>query len=97
MTTIAATELKTRLGKYLDDALSNPVLIHRNGQPSHVILRYEDYERLSKLEDAYWSAKAKEAEESGKFLGPEKSMKVLQNMIREKQAEDATQSSRKSR
>ncbi|MEW6365032.1 MAG: type II toxin-antitoxin system Phd/YefM family antitoxin [Acidobacteriota bacterium] len=86
--TVTATELKNRLGRYLDEALSEPVLVERSGRPSHVVLRYEDYERMARIEDAYWAAKAAEAEKSGKFLGPEKTMKRIQQMIHAKRAEE---------
>ncbi|MCP4696907.1 MAG: type II toxin-antitoxin system Phd/YefM family antitoxin [Gammaproteobacteria bacterium] len=62
---VTATELKHRLGHYLDAAISEPVVIEKNGRQTAVILSYVDYERLTALEDAYWGNLALEAKKEG--------------------------------
>jgi hypothetical protein len=39
------------------------------------------FERLSALDDARWAARAEAAEAEGGYLGPEKSMKALSNLL----------------
>lgn len=53
MKTVSAKEAKNRLGEYLEAAQSEPVTITRNGRPFAVILKAEEYERLSTVDDAF--------------------------------------------
>lgn len=62
---VNATEMKQRLGQYLDYALSGPVMVEKSGRPLVVLLSVDEYERLCAFEDAFWAQKAKEAEKSG--------------------------------
>ena len=55
---VTATELKNRLGRYIDAAMREPVIVEKSGRNAVVILSYADYERLEALEDAYWGARA---------------------------------------
>jgi len=73
---ITATELKNKLGKYLDISRVEPVIVDKTGRKTAVLLSYEEYSRLVELEDAYWAQKAIEAEHAG-YLGTEKSLAVL--------------------
>ena len=61
MLTVPATEIKQRLGKYIDSALKEPVLIEKSGRPSVVMISVGEYERLQALEDSWWGEKAKKA------------------------------------
>ena len=72
----SATEVKNRFGEYLEKSRHTPVLVEKTGRKYAVLVGYEEYERLRALEDAYWIARAHEAEKSG-FLGPEESMARL--------------------
>jgi len=76
-----ATEVKTRFGEFMDKAQKEPVEIEKTGRKFAVILGYDEYQRLLALEDAYWGARAREAEKSG-FIGTEESMRLLEDMIR---------------
>lgn len=62
---VKATEMKQRLGQYLDYALAGPVVVEKSGRQAVVLLSMEEYERLCACEDAYWRKKAEEAEKSG--------------------------------
>lgn len=62
---VNATEMKQRLGQYLDYALLGPVIVEKSGRPLVVLLSVEEYERLCAFEDIFWAQKAKEAEKSG--------------------------------
>lgn len=68
-----ATELNKHPGKYLDQALKEPVIIERAGLPVAVIISYERY---LTLEDAYWGELASPADKD-KTLGVKKSMDFL--------------------
>jgi prevent-host-death family protein len=47
---VAAAAISKNFGAYQDDALREPVIITRNGRPRTVLMAYDDYVRLSKLE-----------------------------------------------
>lgn len=76
MRKINATEAKNRFGTYLQKSMSEPIIIEKNNQPSAVLMSYEDYEKFVALEDAYWAAKAYEAEQEG-YLSEEESLAAL--------------------
>lgn len=47
---VPAAAVSKNFGAYQDDALREPVIITKNGRPRTVLLAYEDFVRLSKLE-----------------------------------------------
>jgi prevent-host-death family protein len=59
---VQATELKTRLGQYLEAAIKEPVVIERSGRNTAVIISIDEYNRFLALEDYYWGMRAIEAE-----------------------------------
>jgi prevent-host-death family protein len=65
MKKVTATELKTKTGECLDRAQREPIEIEKNGRAIAVLVAYEDYERLSRLENEYWLARVTAAEKSG--------------------------------
>ena len=73
---ITATELKNRLGRYLDTAERMPVIIKKSGRAKSVIISHRMYEQFLQMEDAYWAQKAREAEEEG-YLGEDKTKSLL--------------------
>jgi prevent-host-death family protein len=73
---VTATELKNRLGRYLDMAETVPVIVQKSGRAKSVIISKEMYERLLQIEDAYWAQKAREAEEEG-YLGESETERLL--------------------
>ena len=81
--TVAAKEAKQGFGQLLDDAQREPVRIERNGRPVAVVLSTADFERFEALEDAYWIARAKEAEKEG-FLGAEAGEKLINDLLNAK-------------
>ena len=65
MEKVTATEVKNRLGTYLDHAALEPIIVEKSGRPFVVMISFEEYKRLTALEDAHWGKKAKAAEKSG--------------------------------
>ncbi len=65
MVTVKATEMKNKLGHYLQVALVEPVVVEKTKQQVAVLMSMKEYERLTKLEDAYWGERAKAAEAEG--------------------------------
>ncbi len=82
MKAASATEIKNHFGAFLDRAGSEPVAIQRVGRPVAVLLSWEEYERLTALEDAYWGQQAAAAEKEG-YLGPEVAMAFLRARMNE--------------
>lgn len=76
MISVNATEVKNRMGRYLQKSITEPVVIEKTNRPFAVLISYEEYERLRRLEDAYWIEKAKQAEKEG-YIGVEESMKLI--------------------
>jgi prevent-host-death family protein len=65
-----ATELNKHPGKYINQALKEPVIIKRSGSPVVVLVSYERY---MQLEDAYWGELAQIADKE-KSLGKKGTM-----------------------
>jgi antitoxin Phd len=76
MQLVSATELKNRLGLYLDISETAPVIIQKSGRVKSVLISNSMYEEFLAYEDAYWAAKAKAAEEQG-YLGAKASEELL--------------------
>ena len=70
------TELKNRLGKYLEAAQLEPVIIEKSGRESSVVLSKRRYDQLVELEDKFWDIKAQEAEKEG-FMSEEETRQLL--------------------
>jgi len=81
MKTVTATELKTKTGETLEAAQREPVTIEKNGRPIAVIVAQADYERLMKLENAYWLARV-EAAENGDYIGTEATTAFFKEMLK---------------
>jgi prevent-host-death family protein len=73
---ITATELKNRLGRYLDVAETSPVFVKKSGRNKSVLISNAMYEKFLAYEDAYWASKAKIAEDEG-YLGNKASKELL--------------------
>jgi prevent-host-death family protein len=80
MTTTTATDLKNRLGAYLDAALTEPVFVQKSGREIAVLVSRQHYAYLQALEDELWATRAQLAEQSG-YLGAEKTQQVLQELL----------------
>ena len=68
MITVKATEMKNKLGHYLQLALVEPVVVEKTNRQVAVLVSIKEYERLTKIEDAYWGERATAAETEG-YLG----------------------------
>ena len=62
---VTATELKNRLGRYLETAQIEPVIVEKSGRVSNVVLSKHRYDQLCRLEDLLWDVKARKAEKEG--------------------------------
>lgn len=62
---ISATELKNRLGRYLDAAETEPVIVEKSGRSKSVLISHELYQKYLALEDAFWAEQACQAEAEG--------------------------------
>ena len=76
MVTYDATTVKNRLGEVMEAARQEPVCVTKSGKNTVYILSAMEYERLQKLESAYWSQVIREAEATG-YVGQEKSAALL--------------------
>jgi prevent-host-death family protein len=83
MKTVSASEMKLHLGRYLSEVAREPVLIEKNDRPAAVLLSFEEYARLEALDDAWWAARASEAEAAG-YLSAKESETLLTESLRAK-------------
>ncbi|MFN8495488.1 MAG: type II toxin-antitoxin system Phd/YefM family antitoxin [Caldilineaceae bacterium] len=51
MVTVAATDLKNKLGQIMDQARREPVLVQSHGRDMVVILDHAEFERLQRLKE----------------------------------------------
>ncbi len=70
-----ATELNKHPGKYIDQAIKEPVIVERSGRAVAVMVSYERY---IQLEDAYWGELATAADKE-KSIGKKATMNFLQS------------------
>jgi len=75
-----ATELKNRLGAYLDAALTEPVFVQKSGRSVAVLISQQRYEHLQALEDELWALRASLAEQSG-YLGADTTQQLLHEIL----------------
>jgi antitoxin Phd len=81
MVTVSATEMKNKLGHYLQVALVEPVVVEKTKQQVAVLMSMKEYERLTKLEDAYWGERAKAAEAEG-YLNEAETKEFIEASLR---------------
>ena len=84
---VPAREAKNRFGELLDRAPRAPVIIGKHGRAIAVMLAgvdYQDFKRFQKVEDRIWGERALKAEREDKWLGPEKSVTFLKEMLNAK-------------
>ena len=82
---IPAARAKNRFGEMLDTAQREPVIIQKHGRTVAVLLSgrdYEEYQRLVGLDDAWWGEQAMKVLKNPKFIGPEKSRRLLDDLLR---------------
>jgi prevent-host-death family protein len=80
MTTVNATYAKQNFGACIADAIKQPVVIEKSGRPTVVMISYEEYQRLSELEDAMWLQRA-QAAAAGGYLSAEESDDFMQKRL----------------
>jgi prevent-host-death family protein len=79
MTMTTATDLKNRLGAYLDTALTEPVFVQKSGRDLAVLISRQHYAYLQALEDELWALRAQLAEQSG-YVGVEQAQQLLEEL-----------------
>ena len=53
MTAVTATELQSKTGAIIDQAIINPVQVTRNNRSVVVLMSTKEYERLQAMEEVY--------------------------------------------
>ena len=81
---VTATELKHRLGQYMDAAMREPVIVKKSGRKTVVIIAYEDYKHLQTLDDAYWGKRALKTLEKDEFIRGDAALNELERIAKDK-------------
>ncbi|MDD2851597.1 MAG: type II toxin-antitoxin system Phd/YefM family antitoxin [Desulfuromonadaceae bacterium] len=76
----AATEVKNHFGQILDITRTEPVTVEKQGRPVAVILSFEEYHRLAKLDDSYWGERAVKALAGG-FMEDDEVKNLLEGKL----------------
>jgi antitoxin Phd len=58
---VSATELKNKLGQYIEAAITEPVIVEKSSRPVSVVISYQEFQRFLGLEDELWGLRAREA------------------------------------
>ena len=80
MNTVTATYAKQNFGACVAEAAKQPVIIEKSGRASVVMLSYEEFQRLSELEDAAWLRRAEQAASEG-YLSAEESDNFMKKRL----------------
>lgn len=80
MTTVNATYAKQNFGACVADAAKQPVIIEKSGRPSVVIISYEEFKRLSEIEEAMWLKRAQDAAAGG-YLSADESEDFMRKRL----------------
>jgi len=80
MKTASASDFRNHIGDYLQQVLSNPVVLEKHGKPAAVVISYELYQRFEAAEDALWGARAEAAIEKG-FVCDDEAIRRLQDKL----------------
>ena len=86
-TVFAAGAAKNNFGELLDTAQRTPVSIQKHGRTVAVVLsahQYAEYKRLVALDDVYWGERAVKVMKEGKLIGPEKTRRLLDDLLNAK-------------
>lgn len=62
---VTASEVKSRFGEYLEQAIIEPIHISKTNRKVAVLISEREYERLKHLEDAYMAMQAQHAASEG--------------------------------
>lgn len=81
MQNINSKEAQNHFGDLMNKAIKEPVVIHKYGKPSAVLISHEEYEKFLMFEDLYWELKAKQASNAG-FLSKEESENFLNSILK---------------
>lgn len=65
----------------LDMAQDGPVRLERNGKPFAVLISTQEYEHLTRLEDAYWADRADATLAEDDFMSAEESEAFLEGIL----------------
>lgn len=79
MIAVTATELQSRTGAIIDQALTDPVRVTRNRRSVAVLISAREYERLTALEDSCWGQMADIAVKT-ESVSPEDIKKLLEKL-----------------
>jgi prevent-host-death family protein len=80
MKTTTATQAKIQFGHLLDSAARGPIIITKSNRNIAVIISFEEYSKMSAIEDQYWANKAKKAKQEG-LIGTKASEKLMEELL----------------
>jgi antitoxin Phd len=79
----SATNARVHFGRVIENAFVEPVFIEKSGRTVAVVLSFEEYKKISDIEDRYWLEKALAAEKEG-FIGVDASEAWLKETLNAK-------------
>ena len=80
MKTTTAKDFRDHFGLIMDEIEREAVLITKNGRNKAVLMPFDEFERLEKLEAQYWSKKAQEDETEG-YIGVAQTKRLFSKVL----------------
>jgi PHD/YefM family antitoxin component YafN of YafNO toxin-antitoxin module len=80
MNTVNAAYIEQNFNACVVDAIKQPIVIEKSGRPAVVMLSYEEFQRLSDLEDAFRLQRAQDAASEG-YLSTEESDEFMKKRL----------------
>ncbi len=82
MNIVNATYAKQNFGACVASAATQPVVIEKSGRPTVVMLAYDEFQRLSNLENEMWLNRAQEAAAGGYLSAKESDISMEKRLAR---------------
>ena len=82
MLQVNSTDFKTHFGDFANRVRDEPIEILRGSKPVGVFLSREDYDHLTRLDDAYWVARAQAAEAAGEWISHDEAVRLLAEQLK---------------
>jgi prevent-host-death family protein len=85
MTTLTATEAKSRFGELVEKAQIEPIRVSRSGRDAVVIVSAAEFDRLSEIDDRNWGERAMEVVRTQTPLDPKESAAWLAGLVSDRE------------
>lgn len=83
MRQVNSTDFKRQFDELLDLARDEPIIISKSGKPLAMLMPSDQFAYLQKLDDLYWTVRAKATEDNHEWISHEEAMALLLGRLSE--------------